>query len=69
MKLPFLFISLFLLITFSGESQNSVTLQKIVPEQFIKSWLLLGPIPLQMQKDPNKSWEHLPGFNTDYLQK
>ncbi len=41
--------------------------QKIVPGQFLKSWLLLGPIPLQVQPDPEKSWDHLPGFNTDYL--
>lgn len=36
---------------------------------FLTSWLLLGPIPLQVQTDPEKSFEHLPGFNTDYLTK
>ena len=69
MRPIFLIISLLLFISFTGKSQNSVMLQKIVPDQFIKSWLLLGPIPLQLQKDPDKSWEHLPGFKNDYLQK
>ena len=69
MKLLLPFISLFLLISFPGESQNSIVPQKIIPGQFVKSWLLLGPIPLQVQKDQAKAWEHLPGFNTDYLLK
>ena len=67
MKPLFLFISLFLFFSHSGLCEN--TPPKIIPGQFIKSWLLLGPIPLQLQPDPEKSWDHLPGFNTDYLQK
>ena len=48
--------------------------QKLNPTQlsdghFLTSWLLLGPIPLQTQSDPEKAFEHLPGFNTDYLTK
>ncbi|HWS00110.1 MAG TPA: DUF4838 domain-containing protein, partial [Prolixibacteraceae bacterium] len=68
MKQLFL-ISIFLLqlISYSGKSENNMSPQKIVPGQFLKSWLLLGPIPLQVQPDPEKSWDHLPGFNTDYL--
>ena len=61
----FLFISVFLLISFFGTCENVP--KKIIPGQFVKSWLLLGPIPLQLQPDPDKSWDHLPGFNKDYL--
>ena len=60
----FLIISLFLLISLPGFCQNVP--QKIIPGQFVKSWLLLGPIPLQVQPDPEKSWDHLPVFKTDY---
>jgi len=67
MKLLFLLISLFLFIFLPGSAQNSTVPQKILHGQFLKSWLLLGPIPLQLQKDPAKSWEHLPGYETDYL--
>jgi len=65
MKLLFLLISLFLSI--SGTSQNTVIPKEIIHGRFVKSWLLLGPIPLQPQKDPAKAWEHLPGYETDYL--
>jgi len=65
MKQLFLLISLSLLISFPGFCQNAS--QKIIPGQFLKSWLLLGPIPLQTQPDPEKSWDHLPGFKSDYL--
>ncbi len=63
----FQLISLSLLISFPVYCQN--TPQKIIPGQFLKSWLLLGPIPLQTQPDPAKSWDHLPGFKNDYLSK
>jgi len=66
-KLFLLFLSLFQLVSMTGKSENSIAPQKIIPGQFVKSWLLLGPIPLQLQPDPAKSWDHLPGFNTDYL--
>lgn len=67
MKHLLLAISLFLSIFLSGFSQN--TPQKIIPGQFLKSWLLLGPIPLQTQPDQEKSWDHLPGYKPDYLVK
>ncbi len=66
-KLFLLFLFLFQLISFSGISENAIMPQKIIPGQFVKSWLLLGPIPLHLQPDPDKSWDHLPGFNKDYL--
>ncbi len=68
-KLLQLFQFLFLYISFQGECQTTLQSQKIVDGKFIKSWLLLGPIPLQLQTDLDKSFEHLPGFNFDYLSK
>jgi hypothetical protein len=43
--------------------------QKITPGKWITSWLLCGPIPLNVHKDPSLSSDHLDGFNTDYLIK
>jgi len=67
MKLLFLFISLFLLISLAGLGQNPMVPQRILHGKFVKSWLLLGPVPLKLQKDPALSYEHLPGYETDYL--
>ena len=50
-------------------SQTSVQPQKVVAGQWIKSWLLCGPIPLQLQTDADKAWDHLKGYSTDYLIK
>ena len=61
--------TLLLILAMGAKCEKSLVPQKIIPGQFIKSWLLLGPIPLQLQTDPDKSWDHLPGFKTDYLQK
>ncbi len=66
-KLFLLFLFLFQLIAFSGTGENAMVPQIIIPGKFVKSWLLLGPIPLQAQTDPEKSWDHLTGFNVDYL--
>lgn len=46
-----------------------ITPQPIIPGQWIKSWLLCGPIPVKEPADPADSWDHLVGFNTDYLTK
>lgn len=43
--------------------------QKIVPGEWITSWLICGPIPLKEQKDPSLASDHLDGFETDYLLK
>ena len=67
MKQLTLFIFLLVLST-GAKCDKALASQKIISGQFIKSWLLLGPIPLQLQTDPDKSWDHLPGFKTDYLQ-
>ncbi len=69
MKPLFVIIIFSLLISFSGKSENSIIPQKIIPGQYLKTWLLLGPIPLQTQPDLEKTYDHLPGFTTDYLKK
>ena len=61
--------TLLLVLAIGAKGEKALVPQKIVSGQFVKSWLLLGPIPLQLQSDPDKSWDHLPGFKTDYLQK
>lgn len=59
----------FLLFTFlQVKSQNTVQ-QQLVPGQWIKQWLLLGPVPLKEHEDISKSGFHYPGFETDYLAK
>lgn len=66
-----LFLRFYLLFFLSSTVSGAATLfpQKIEEGKFIKSWLLLGPIPLQLQTDGAKSWDHLPGFSDDYLKK
>jgi hypothetical protein len=61
------FLALLLLSPFQGEGATSPAPVKIEPGKFVQSWLLLGPIPLQVQTDLEKSWDHLPGYKTDYL--
>lgn len=41
----------------------------LVPGQWFHSWLLCGPIPLQEDTSPERSLQHYPGFDTDYLLK
>ncbi|MCX6225377.1 MAG: hypothetical protein NTV01_11630, partial [Bacteroidia bacterium] len=43
--------------------------QPVTPGQWIKSWLLCGPIPIKEPLDASGSWNHLVDFNTDYLIK
>jgi hypothetical protein len=57
-----------ILFTSSVLSQQ-LTPRKIISGEWMKSWLICGPIPLQGQKDPSFSPEHLAGFETDYLVK
>ncbi|HZK93988.1 MAG TPA: hypothetical protein VFC67_07260, partial [Prolixibacteraceae bacterium] len=48
---------------------QQITPQPIIQGQWLKSWLLCGPIPAKEPKDAADSWDHLFGFNNDYLQK
>jgi len=64
----FLIIIVALLLKASTYAQQ-ISPQPVIPGQWIKSWLLCGPIPLKEPKDASESWDHLVGFNTDYLLK
>jgi len=61
-----IFVSLVLRATTFAEQ---ITPQPILLGKWIKSWLLCGPIPIKEPVDPSDSWDHLVGFNTDYLAK
>ena len=50
-----------------ADSQH-LTAQRVVPREWITSWLICGPIPLQRYEDPSQSFDHLRGFTTDYLE-
>jgi hypothetical protein len=65
------FFTIAYIIAFSSITAFSqqITPQKIIPGEWIRTWLLCGPIPLQEQQDPSLSAEHLQGFQTDYLKK
>ena len=55
---------------FSGTTfAQPITPQPIISGQWLQTWLLCGPIPLHDSKDAAESWDHLAGFNTDYLTK
>ena len=42
--------------------------QKLQNGQWLKEWMLVGPVHLQKQEEPSgHQWEHIPGFETDYL--
>ena len=58
-------VLLFQVTTFS----QPITPEKIIPGKWIKSWLLCGPIPVKESSDPAESYNHLVGFNNDYLTK
>lgn len=65
---------IFFLIVFAWVFTGTLTAQQITPQpviqgQWLKSWLLSGPIPVMEPKDAADSWDHLVGFNTDYLLK
>lgn len=57
-----------LLFLETGFAQNLPT-QKATNNEWITSWMLCGPIPLQMPSDASLSWGHLVGYENDYLKK
>lgn len=61
-----IYLALFLNGTISAQK---ISPQDAVSGQWIKSWLLCGPIPLREPSDALDSYGHLAGFNTDYLKK
>ncbi len=48
---------------------QSLTPQQALPNQWIKSWLICGPIPLKEPADVADSWGHLNNYTLDYLLK
>ncbi len=65
-----LFLIIQIALLFYGITYSQQLLpQPVIPGQWIKSWMLCGPIPLQIPRDASDSWKHLVGFNTDYLLK
>jgi hypothetical protein len=64
-SLSFLFLTL---VSFFAFGQTFFP-QKFTKGQWLKSWMVCGAFPLQQHTDPNKLWDHLPGFETDYLKK
>jgi hypothetical protein len=51
----------------AGAESQQLTPQRVAPREWISSWLICGPIPLQKYEDPSLSYNHLEGFTTDYL--
>ena len=65
-----LFLIIFIaLITKETTNSQQISPQSVTPGQWIKSWFLCGPIPIKEPEDASLSWDHLVGFNTDYLIK
>jgi hypothetical protein len=61
------FIIIIILFFKSTADSQKIPEQRVTPGEWIKSWLICGPIPLQKQKDPSLSYDHNLGFITDYL--
>ncbi len=64
-----IFIFLITLLSAPTSKGQQTNLQTINDGEWIKSWLLCGPIPLEKPVDESESYTHLQGFNTDYLVK
>lgn len=65
-----LILSFLLIVTTSATARaQQFEAQSVTPEKWIKSWLLCGPIHLKEPKNEADAWDHLVGFNTDYLKK
>jgi len=62
-------IVLVVLISNAVTQGQQINPPKISEGKWIKSWLLCGPIHLKEPKNEADAWDHLVGFNTDYLKK
>ncbi len=58
-----------LLLLHQAAQSQQLPLQKVVTDKWIKSWLLCGAIPLELPADRAKVWDHLAGYDGDYLKK
>ncbi len=59
---------IFLIFSGTGKAQQLIPMP-VESGKWIQSWMLCGPIPLKVSKDPADEWDHLVGFKTDYLIK
>ncbi len=64
------FLCLFagLLYMHSALSQQ-LPVQNIALDKWLKTWLLCGPVPLEVSSGIEKAGSHLQGFDNDYLKK
>ncbi len=62
-----IFIIIIILFFKSTAYSQKIPEQRVTPEEWIKSWLICGPIPLQKHKDPSLSYDHNGDFKMDYL--
>ncbi|WP_428656461.1 DUF4838 domain-containing protein [Runella sp.] len=69
MKNLFLLIFLSTLLFTENTHAQKLSPQPIATGQWLKTWLLCGPFPLETPKDAFQQWDHLVGFNKDYLTK
>ncbi|MDP2337379.1 MAG: DUF4838 domain-containing protein [Bacteroidota bacterium] len=65
-----LIFSILIAMIYSGTvNAQQLPAQPVISGEWIKTWLICGPIPLQDSKDASESLDHLQGFDTDYLKK
>ncbi|NIA30455.1 MAG: DUF4838 domain-containing protein [Actinobacteria bacterium] len=64
---PILFFALLAMYSFPVTSPGMTPQTKVQTGQWITSWLLCGPFPLQTVSETAPNFEHLPGYTTDFL--
>ena len=58
----------FIILQISLLNGQNISPQVLQSGQWIKNWMLVGPIHLQKQEQPSgHQWEHIPGFDSDFL--
>ncbi|MCY1723192.1 DUF4838 domain-containing protein [Prolixibacteraceae bacterium Z1-6] len=68
MKETSIILLLLLLLVETGITRaQSFKNQTLKPEQWLKDWLLVGPIQLEKRNETSGQWRHISGFETDYL--
>jgi hypothetical protein len=69
MKTSILLIIAFLIVNVNPSIAEDLKVNQLQNGQWLKEWMLVGPIHLQKQENPSGGqWTHIPGFETDYLQ-
>uniref|UniRef100_UPI003217380B DUF4838 domain-containing protein n=1 Tax=uncultured Draconibacterium sp. TaxID=1573823 RepID=UPI003217380B len=61
-------VILLTLFLVKGTLGKEFPIQKLQNGQWLKTWYLIGPFHLQKQKEASGQWQHIPGFETDYLE-